>query len=365
MTTHASTTRTSITRASRSGLPTILLDCDPGIDDAYALFYLSALHHAREINLVGVTTTAGNTTVENTARNAAWVLGHCTPTAPRGAPAGATSMHAAAISPVPVAMGHPAPLELELETTPETHGLTGLGYATSTWPGTADSDTPGHGVRLGSQWQEVWEHALHTHDDVHLVVTGPATNAAIFAQEHPELFARFSAITVMGGAINYPGNTTPTAEWNFWVDPHAAQKLFEVAPVPVTLCSLGVTEQMLLTPARLRELQNQMPGTTWSGLLEEITRFYFEFHDGVGEGYQAQIHDLLTVMIAVGAVDTISTKTHVTVEAESELFRGTSVADFKNHWGQEPNARAIREADISAAFAELHRAARLAADYLR
>lgn len=72
------------THASRSGLPTILLDCDPGIDDAYALFYLSALHHAREINLVGVTTTAGNTTVENTARNAAWVLGHCTPTAPRG-----------------------------------------------------------------------------------------------------------------------------------------------------------------------------------------------------------------------------------------------------------------------------------------
>lgn len=274
-------------------------------------------------------------------------------------------MHAAAISPVPVAMGHPAPLELELETTPETHGLTGLGYATSTWPGTADSDTPGHGVRLGSQWQEVWEHALRTHDDVHLVVTGPATNAAIFAQEHPELFARFSAITVMGGSLNYPGNTTPTAEWNFWVDPHAAQKLFEVAPVPVTLCSLGVTEQMLLTPARLRELQNQMPDTTWSGLLEEITRFYFEFHDGVGEGYQAQIHDLLTVMIAVGAVDTINTKTRVAVEAESELFRGTSVADFKNHWGQEPNARVIRAADISAAFAELNRAARLAAGYLR
>ncbi|MDK8576854.1 nucleoside hydrolase [Corynebacterium pseudodiphtheriticum] len=365
MTTHASTTRTSITHASRSGLPTILLDCDPGIDDAYALFYLSALHHAREINLVGVTTTAGNTTVENTARNAAWVLGHCSPTAPRGAPAGTTSMHAAAISPVPVAMGHPTPLELELETTPETHGLTGLGYATSTWPGTMGSDAPGHGVRLGSQWREVWEHALRTHDDVHLVVTGPATNAAIFAQEHPELFARFSAITVMGGAINYPGNTTPTAEWNFWVDPHAAQKLFEVAPVPVTLCSLGVTEQMLLTPARLRELQNQMPGTTWSGLLEEITRFYFEFHDGVGEGYQAQIHDLLTVMIAVGAVDTISTKTRVAVEAESELFRGTSVADFKNHWGREPNARVIREADISAAFAELNRAARLAAGYLR
>lgn len=199
---------------------------------------------------------------------------------------------------------------------PETHGLTGLGYATSIWPGTTGSDAPGHGVRLGSQWQDIWEHALRTHDDVHLVVTGPATNAAIFAQEHPELFAKFSAITVMGGAINYPGNTTPTAEWNFWVDPHAARQLFEATPVPVTLCSLGVTEQMLLTLARLRELHNQIPGTTWSELLEEITRFYFEFHDGVGEGYQAQIHDLLTVMIALGAVDTISAKTRVAVEAE-------------------------------------------------
>ena len=70
-------------------------------------------------------------------------------------------------------------------------------------------------------------------------------------------------------------------------------------------------------------------------------------------------------MIALGAVDTIGMTTRVAVEADSELFRGTSVADVKNHWGREPNARVVREADISAAFAELNRAARLAAGYLR
>lgn len=334
-------------RASASNVPTIILDCDPGIDDAFALLYLSALHHAGEINLVAVTTTAGNTTVENTARNAAWVLAQC---APQNTAHNYNATHNYNAAPaIPVAMGHPRPLQVPLETTPETHGPTGLGYATSTWPNAASSAT---------NWQKTWADALHSHDDVHLIITGPATNAAVFAEGNPELFARFDAITVMGGSVNYPGNTTPTAEWNFWVDPHAAQYLFEATAVPITLCSLEVTEQMLLTPARLRKLQDAIPDTKQTKWLEEISRFYFEFHDSVDEGYQAQIHDLLTVMVAVGTVDVIAQPTYVTVVADSVLLRGTSIADLKNHWKKPPNARLVQHADIPGAFAELYRAAR-------
>ena len=346
--------QSSTAKNNRSRLPTFILDCDPGIDDTFALFYLSALHHAGEINLVAVTTTAGNTTVENTARNAAWVLAQC-------APQNNAAHNYNSAPAIPVAMGHPRPLQVPLETTPETHGPTGLGYATSTWPGSADEadNDDADAVDLHTPWQQAWSAALDAHDDVHLIVTGPATNAAVFAQENPELFARFSAITVMGGSVNYPGNTTPTAEWNFWVDPHAAQYLFEATTVPITLCSLEVTEQMLLTPARLRELQRVISDAAWATQLEEISRFYFEFHDSVDEGYQAQIHDLLTAMIAVGTVDTISQATRITVEADSALLRGTSIADLKNHWKKPPNARLIQHADIRGAFAELDRAARL------
>ncbi|MDK7347851.1 nucleoside hydrolase, partial [Bifidobacterium dentium] len=66
-------------------------------------------------------------------------------------------------------------------------------------------------------------------DDLHLIVTGPMTNLAVFAHQHPAHFARLKHITVMGGAVIYPGNTTPNAEWNFWVDPHAANEVFRVA----------------------------------------------------------------------------------------------------------------------------------------
>ncbi|QPK80222.1 nucleoside hydrolase [Corynebacterium lizhenjunii] len=339
---HASGTPTS----SQHREPRLVhLDCDPGIDDALAIFYLAALHHAGEIELVGLTTTAGNVDVDTTARNAAYLLALC------GLPE------------IPVAAGAPGPVAVDLVTTPETHGQWGLGYHRA-------PDTPGSGLGsplgTGSETGPAHRGAQDAQEllaaaaarDAHLIVTGPLTNLA-------DATASFASRTVMGGAINYRGNTTPTAEWNFWVDPHAAAHYFAAATPPgqpTTLCSLEVTEQFLIDPPRLNRLVDSLGRHPAAGILPEVLRFYFEFHQQQGEGYQAQIHDLLTCMVALDTVAYEYVDTTVAVEADSPLLRGTSVADLRGHWDRAPNTRLVTAVDIPAAHAELTRAAEILAD---
>lgn len=316
----------------------VLIDCDPGIDDTLALIYLAGLHHAGEISLLGVTTTAGNTSAHRAAVNAAWVLARC------------------GLTDVPVAAGEPGPAVVELVTTPETHGETGLGYLT------ADE------TRVDTDWRAVWERALTAHPgSLRLVVTGPLTNLAARLREDPATLTRFDDVTVMGGAVNYRGNTTPTAEWNTWVDPHAAAEVFAAAGPGhvITLCSLEVTERFLIDPPRLARLVEELGATPLAADLPEILRFYFEFHDRQGEGYQAQIHDLLTCLIALRAIPFEATATTVAVETDSPLLRGTTVADLRGHWGRPSNTRLVRQVDITAAHVELSRAASYLAGHHR
>ncbi|MDO5511930.1 nucleoside hydrolase [Corynebacterium sp.] len=312
----------------------VLIDCDPGIDDTLALLYLAGLHRAGEIELVGVTTTAGNTTAEQAAGNARWVLDKM-------------------LIDVPVLPGRPHPASTPLVTTPETHGPTGLGYldvpAATASAASAAAD--------GEGWAGMWAGNVDKHPDLHLIVTGPLTNLDAFRTSHPEHYARIAKITVMGGAVNYRGNTTPTAEWNFWVDPHAAAGVFEHPPTAkVTLCSLEVTERFLIDPPRLASLVDALAGHPMAEHLPDILRFYFEFHEAQGEGYQAQIHDLLTCMIALRAIAFEDISTTIAVEAHSELLRGTSVADLRGHWDRSHNARLVTDVDIDAAHREFLRA---------
>lgn len=322
--------------------PKIVLDCDPGIDDTLALVYLAGLHHAGEIKLAAVTTTAGNTDVDTTARNAAWVLDQC------------------GLGGIPVAAGQPGPAHCELVTTPETHGPWGMGYVR----------VPGSCPRSGVPWHQLWASLA----DAHLIITGPLTNAAACLS-----WPGFPTVTVMGGAFDYPGNTTLSAEWNFWVDPHAARDFFRTqgpAQCP-TVCSLGVTEQMLVGPDELGAVVGELGECAIAKHLPEILRFYFEFHRDQGLGYQAQIHDLLTCMIALGTISYDAEDAHVGVLCDGD-DRGTSVrapvpepahgsadvsadADADAGAGASANARVVTGADIAAAHQELLRAARFLA----
>ncbi|MDN8624126.1 MULTISPECIES: nucleoside hydrolase [Corynebacterium] len=259
----------------------LVADVDTGIDDMLALIYLAARHRAGEIELAGVTTVAGNTTVDTVAVNTRWVLDLC------------------GCSDIPVGVGPAAPVSIPLTTTPETHGDYGLGYARPPREVSERLSVDGGGStsRILST-TDVWEAALQD-GSADLVATGPLTSVAM----NPELVSRFNSLTIMGGAVDYRGNTTPTAEWNFWVDPDAVAMTLREARQrgwDVTLCHLGVTETIMVTPDDVARWG--LPGELGT-LVKDALRFYFEFHDNEGIGYCAQVHDLLAVMVALDAVN--------------------------------------------------------------
>ena len=370
---------------------TVVADVDTGIDDALALIYLYRLHLAGRIDL-SVTTSAGNCTADDAARNSAEVfrvaaqqwgpssLGrHC---AQRGE--GSDTV----IPKITIGAAHPR--VLPLVTTPETHGPRGLGYwlgeagdarqaQAAESPGQAEeSPAPGGSTSGGTAAAAVahWAEAQPTH----LLVCGPATNLA-WAVEHAPEVLRGCQVVIMGGAFGYPGNTTPVAEWNAWVDPHALKYALQHwptgAPLPV-IAPLNMTEQVLLTPKRLRSWVRSLDAGQaigqdigqqagrqadrqgdWEGtqamsqlgqLLTAALEFYFEFHEQVGVGYQAQIHDLAAAMVLLEDVDCATREFHVDVEADSELTRGATLAfDPKPPFGQQltPNARVLERLDAA------------------
>ncbi len=338
--------------------PRVVADVDTGIDDSLALIYLAGLHSTGEIDLV-VTTSAGNTTARQAAVNSAEVL------------------RLAGVADVPVVAGARSPLRVPLTTTPETHGEKGLGYY-SPLDGGDTAITVGDAQAAVEMWR----------DASHILIAGPATNLAWALRHAPEVVggatggsAAGAEITLMTGAFNYPGNTTPTAEWNAWVDPHALKEVFAASsiarPLP-TICPLNVTEQVLLYPERLHRWQRVLRPTRpeLANLLGDALRFYFEFHQSVGVGYCAQIHDLAAAMVMLRRVPCSFYDATVDVEADSPLMRGTTVADRVAsvsageaaatsggaeargaYWDRPANARILESLDLADVFAEFERVA--------
>lgn len=325
-------------------MTSVVADVDTGIDDALALLWLASLHRRGVLDLQ-VTTVAGNTTAAAAARNSVEVL------------------RLAGTPDVPVTVGASRPRVLPLTTTPETHGPEGLGYHIPAAPVVEEEGSAAQAVAA-------WEAA----SPEKILVIGPATNLA-WAVEHAPHLLRDTQVTLMCGAFLYPGNTTPTAEWNAWSDPHALAYCLDNwpqdAPTPV-ICPLNVTEQVLLTPAELAEwvaVASPAVGT----LLDDVLRFYMEFHASVGVGYVAQIHDLAAATVLCGAVDAQLRDATVRVEAESDLLRGTTVADWTGgtaqgegrtgevgavspaavgpYWARPANARILTALDPAEVFA--------------
>lgn len=243
----------------------IIADVDTGIDDMLALLYLAARHRLGEIELVAVSSSAGNVEAWQTARNTRYILDLCS------------------LPEIPVYLGACKPLRIELTTTPETHGEWGIGYYKV--PETYQAEI------LEAEINQCWEQAFIS-GKTNLLVTGPLTLLA----QNLEAANKFATITVMGGAVDYPGNTTAKAEWNFWVDPDAAGQVLS-SNLPIRLCSLGVTDQMIITPQVVDswDLPKQI-----EHLVNKALRFYYEFHQSQGIGYLAQVHDIFAAQVATG-----------------------------------------------------------------
>jgi inosine-uridine nucleoside N-ribohydrolase len=282
----------------------ILIDCDPGHDDAIAL--LLALG-SPEVELIGVTTVAGNQTLEKTTSNALRVLEFVG----RGD--------------VPVAAGAARPLVREPFVASYVHGESGLDGPEL--PPPRGRPVEQHAVDF------LAERVFAAKRPVTLVPIGPLTNVALLIARHPDAAARLERIVVMGGAIA-EGNVTPAAEFNIWADPEAAARVF-ASGLDVTMIGLDVTHKALMTHAHAERLRAM--GRT-GRMVAELFDFFHRFHEETYGFEGSPIHDAVAVAHAFrpGLVET--RERHVAVETGSELCRGRTVVDLWSRTRNEPNA---------------------------
>jgi inosine-uridine nucleoside N-ribohydrolase len=279
-------------------MTTIILDCDPGHDDAIAL--LLALG-SPELELVGVTTVSGNQTLDKTTANALRVLEHVE----RGD--------------VLVAAGADRPLVRERFVAAYVHGETGLDGPEL--PPPAGSPLDRHAVDFIAEQIRARDGALT------LVPTGPLTNVALLLALHPE--ARPERIVLMGGAIG-EGNRTPAAEFNVWADPEAARRVFE-SGIPTTMMGLDVTHRALIDAHAIERLRGAgRAGTLAAELMEFYARFHREMYPELNG---SPLHDAVAVahVARPGLVSTVPA--HITVDCGWEQGRGRTNVDTRGRGG--------------------------------
>jgi inosine-uridine nucleoside N-ribohydrolase len=298
----------------------VLIDCDPGHDDAIAL--LLALG-SDEVELRGVTTVAGNQTLEKTTANAIRVL------------------ELAGRADVPVAAGASRPLVRELYVAANVHGETGLD---------GPDLPPPQAEPSGLHAVDVLAERL---DGATLVATGPLTNVALLLARYPE--ARPERVVLMGGAIA-EGNVTPAAEFNIWADPEAAARVF-ASGLDVTMVGLDVTHRALVTGAHAEQLRGS--GRV-AKAVAELLDFYGVFHREVYGFDGSPVHDAVAVAHVIDPTLLATAHMNVQVDLESQLCRGRTVVDLWRRTGLEPNAHVATAIDAERFLTLLHeRLARL------
>lgn len=298
----------------------ILIDCDPGADDAIALFLALA---SPELHILAVTTVAGNVPLALTQRNARYLC------------------QLAGRSDIPVYAGCPRPLIYPLFTAEEVHGKTGLDGITISEPTLPLH--PQHAVSF------LIETLTHTQTPIALAALGPLTNLATALIQAPEISRGISKIVVMGGAITQ-GNVTPSAEFNFYVDPHAAQIVFS-AGIPITMISLDVTHQAIATPDRLNAIR-QLHSPISDAVLELLS--HYAIHDMTRYGFAGPpLHDPCVIAYLLQPELFSGRSLPVEIELHSSLTRGRSVVDCWQITGQPANAMVIESIDADGFYQRL------------
>ena len=298
-------------------MPTpVIIDCDPGHDDAMALMLAVA---SPELELVAVTTVAGNQTLDRVTANAIRVLDVV----------GATE--------IPLAAGADRGLIHTADSAGDVHGETGLDGPDL--PPPSREPDPRHAVELIAD--KLREQPLT------LIAIGPLTNIALLLATHPELTPRIERIVIMGGAIGL-GNVTPSAEFNLWADPDAAYRVF-TSGLGLTMVGLDVTHRAMLSAERADALRE----TGRAGaVVADLHRFYRQFHQRVYGHSDTPVHDALAVAHVIKP-DVITTE-HLPVEIDVTQgpCRGRTVVDQLHRTGQENNARVATDVD-AAGFIDL------------
>jgi purine nucleosidase len=308
----------------------VILDCDPGLDDAIAL--LVALASPQEIDLLGVTCVAGNVPLPLILRNARIVV------------------ELSGRRDVPVFAGCARPMRRSLATGERVHGKTGLdGY---------DGPEPTLPVAEGHAVDFIIDTCLAAEDgSITLCPVGPMTNIATAILQEPRILPKLREIAFMGGAALGRGNVTPVAEFNIHTDPHAADIVLR-SGAPLTMFGLDVTHKAITTPDRLAAIR--AIGTPVSDAAVGMLSFYDRCDVARYGAPGAPLHDPCVVAWLLRPELFRGKDCHVAVETESELTMGQTVADWWGVTGKKPNCRVMTDIDADGYYALiLERLARL------
>lgn len=290
----------------------VIIDCDPGIDDVMALT-LAFAHPELDIKLI--TTEPGNQTQAKTIHNALAFTSYMK-------------------QDIEIARGLDAPFFRKLEIAAEVHGDNGLG----------DVQFPEPTIQLSnrSAIEAMKETLLDSDEQIILIATGPLTNVGALLLAHPEVKSKIKYISYMGGAA-VGGNMSPTAEFNVYVDPHAAEIVFQ-SGIPIVMSGLDVTHKAYVT---LEELDNiEAIGSDFAHKVAAMLRFYVHaakqtaFHSPEFEN-RIRLHDLCAVSYVLTPELFEGDECYVAIELEGKYTAGTTVVDYEQRTGLPHNVKVL------------------------
>lgn len=299
----------------------IIFDCDPGVDDAFALFL--AFASPDDLDILGVTTVAGNVPAALTARNARLIR------------------QLAGREDVPVYRGAETPLGRPPVVASHFHGESGLGDLPVFEPEAPEA--PGHAAAFIAETI-----MRRPQGSVAMAVTGPMTNLALAMELEPRIAARLGTVVVMGGARREGGNITASAEYNIHADPHAADVVFGSGCCIVTL-GLDATHQVRATPARVEAIR--AIDTVAARSVATLLDFSVDVERRLVGGDSPPLHDPCTIAWLLAPELFTAAPVDLRVETLSPLTLGHTAVEFRLPAGFTPTVRWVTEVDHEAVFA--------------
>lgn len=288
----------------------VIIDCDPGIDDALALMLALA---SEELEVLGITIVSGNVPVKEGAENALKVL---------------RLMNRLEI---PVYLGENTPLKRAYISAQDTHGMDGLGET---------NYSPVNEIRPRTGAVEFICETLWHHEKVSIIALGPLTNIAKGLQRDGEAFKRLDEFISMGGNYRSHGNCSPVAEYNYWCDPHGAREVYDKLGKKIHMVGLDVTRKIVLTPNILEYIQRLDPHK--GEFVKNITGFYYDFHwkhEGI---IGCVINDPLAVAYFINRELCSGFEAYTSIETEG-ISIGQTIVDNMGFWKKKKNSYVLTE----------------------